>query len=214
MSQYKRMVDASYSRVVAELAEMKHDLAEAREKLAEREATVDILVQRVHERDAELGELKQSGKTERRFTNDYIKALHKAEHERDEAKQRWERTIDELGRVIKILAGTNDDVAAVNACQPYASDLARRVVAERNELRALLSDADERAHLAHGVAELAMKHRDAAERERDDLRALLRECRDFICAQGDYDAAPSVVQAQPTYGDMLARIDACLENQA
>lgn len=59
-----------------------HDLAEAREKLAEREATVDILVQRVHERDAELGELKQSGKTERRFTNDYIKALHEAERQR------------------------------------------------------------------------------------------------------------------------------------
>ena len=34
----------------------------------------------------QLAELKRSGKTERRFTNDYIKALHKAERQRDELR--------------------------------------------------------------------------------------------------------------------------------
>lgn len=62
-----------------EIVILRHKLDNALEKLAEREATVDILVSRVHERDAELGELKRTGKTERGFTNDYIKALHKAE---------------------------------------------------------------------------------------------------------------------------------------
>lgn len=83
-----------------------HDLAEAREKLAEREATVDILVQRVHERDAELGELKQSGKTERRFTNDYIKALHKAERDlraKDIADRSWQEVVAERDAEIERL---------------------------------------------------------------------------------------------------------------
>ena len=34
----------------------------------------------------QLAELKRSGKTERRLTNDYIKALHKAERQRDELR--------------------------------------------------------------------------------------------------------------------------------
>ena len=37
------------------------------------------------------------------------------------------------------------------------------IAREFARLTALLADADERAHYSHGVAELAMKHRDAAE---------------------------------------------------
>lgn len=92
---------------------LQHDLAEAREKLAEREATVDILVQRVHERDAELGELKRSGKTERRFTNDYIKALHKAERERDEARALL-REVSSSYQVRSVL--TESQRARLDAC--------------------------------------------------------------------------------------------------
>lgn len=59
--------------------EYRHRAEQAEAALAEREATVDILVARVHERDAELAEVKRTSKTEVRFTNDYIKRLHEAE---------------------------------------------------------------------------------------------------------------------------------------
>lgn len=80
-----------------------------------------------------------------------------------------------------------------------------QVTRERDETRALLADADERAHYAHGCGELAMKHRDLAERECAALKALLREVRQAcVSRDNNYTAIPVAV---------LARLDAALEAQ-
>lgn len=222
MSQYKRMVDASYSRVVAELAEMKHDLAEAREKLAEREATVDILVQRVHERDAELGELKRSGKTERGFTNDYIKALHKAERERDEARRlRQEEYAIATARLQQALdaattlARERDEAIAfieregyrrcdIPACNcnswhgGHANDRLESVLAERDEWRASAA--------GYGSDAEQYKH------ERDEARALLREATSDRCVVCHADLQPSMT-VPPHCEDCIADDDACCDHE-
>ena len=111
-----------------------------RSKLAEREAEVDILVQRVHERDAALGRLKRSEKAERGFTNDYIKRLHEAEaalaaerkecmairNERDEAR----------------LEAEARQQALIDAQIRHSHEF-NKVCVERDEARALLLDIDQ-----------------------------------------------------------------------
>ena len=49
---------------------------------------------------------------------------------------------------------------------------------ERDELRRQLSELRESTHYANGVADLAMKHRDAAESRLAAADALLRDMRD------------------------------------
>ena len=55
---YRQRCDAETKALHVEVEGLRAELAEAREKLAEREATVDILVQCVHERDAERDDLR------------------------------------------------------------------------------------------------------------------------------------------------------------
>ena len=138
-----------------------------RSKLAEREAEVDILVQRVHERDAALGRLKRSEKAERGFTNDYIKRLHEAEAalaaERKECMAiRNER--DEARR----LRQEEYEIATVRLQQ--ALDAATTLARERDELR------QEKATDAWYTGwQEAVRRMQQAERERDELRALLQD---------------------------------------
>lgn len=47
-------------------------------------------------------------------------------------------------------------------------------IEEITRLKALLRDAEDRAHLAHGVAELAMRHRNEAEARLTVLREAMR----------------------------------------
>ena len=73
---------------------------------------------------------------------------------------------------------------AIDAIVKYVEDYARANVAAKDAeieaLRAELAEARDGWHMANGVADLAMKHRDAAEARAERLEEALRDAREYV----------------------------------
>ena len=111
-------------------------------------------------------------------------------------------------------------VAAVNALPALCAEVealfetVRRADERAEKLRAELSESREGWHMANGVAELAMKHRDAAEAKVESLRKDAERWR-FVRQQMRETATFVPVgngrSINPVYGDLDAAIDAAKE---
>ncbi|MCR4375636.1 MAG: hypothetical protein NUW22_12385 [Acidobacteria bacterium] len=107
---------------------------------------------------------------------DAVKRLDKVRAERDEARQQRSDVLAELERIVKVLAETDDFISAVNACQPYASDLAKQRMAELTRLRPLAEVGEKvRADLAAAHAREEVLREWLGDRE-DELHSIIQSC--------------------------------------
>lgn len=170
----------------------------------------DVLMTRVHERDAEIALLKRELTQERKHTNDYIKALHRAERERDRAQQELNQHREVRAQYAPFEEWAQSYLDAGRWAGHMRADAIKTELLERDaeieRLRAELSRLCDRGTVQ--ALKDANDRAEAAERQRDEAVALLRQLQSANCdglhhERRDYHGADKRCP-------ILARLDAFL----